>query len=386
MARECYYILAGETSADLLAVHLMRAVEQNVKQPVNWIGIGGEQMQNLGLSSNIPFTKLSVIGILDAISSYNTLLQIAKEQVKQIIQHRPKAIFTVDTKQFSLKFISRLRKEMDKVGWHVPIIQLVAPTVWAWGAWRTKKFEQLFDAILCLFPFEPSYFDPKRTYAVFVGHPEAYNFLQTKKPTFPVLHPKGADVIGLLPGSRRGEIEFSLNDIICSAELFARRFPKCRFVLPTTSNLEKAINDRVKNIQLPIEIVVGKNAFENSLSKMSAAICVSGTATLQLGLSGVPAVTCYKTNNLNFLIMRLLFKQKDPILPNILLQKKVYPCYLQAAQTPTNLSSALIDIYENISAHHEVMKLNAIHLRHILISEKESFEASIAHHLNSELL
>ena len=241
MARECYYILAGETSADLLAAHLMRAMQKNVKQPISWMGIGGEQMRKLGLSSNIPMSELSVMGVLDAFSSYKQLLKIAKVQVKRIIQSRPKAIFTVDTKQFSLKFASLLRKEMDKVDWHVPIIQLVAPTVWAWGAWRAKKFEELFDTILCLFPFEPSYFNPKKTDAVFVGHPEAYKALQKDVKTLPLKQNNQYGVIGLMPGSRKREIVFNLADILVSAELFLKRFPKCRFILPTTFKLENFI-------------------------------------------------------------------------------------------------------------------------------------------------
>ena len=108
MAERCYYILAGETSADILAAQLMRALKKNSSEPITWIGVGGEQMEQLGLTSYRPISELSVIGILDAITSYFTLLQIAKDQVKQIIQSRPKAIFTVDTKQFSLKFAKLL--------------------------------------------------------------------------------------------------------------------------------------------------------------------------------------------------------------------------------------------------------------------------------------
>ena len=386
MDRECYYIIAGETSSDMLAAHLMRAVQQTVKQPVSWMGIGGEQMQKVGLHSSIPISKLSVIGVLDAIFSYNALLQIAKDQVKQIILSRPKAIFTVDTKQFSLKFASLLRIEMDKIGWHVPIIQLVAPTVWAWGAWRTKKFEKIFDAILCLFPFEPSYFNQKHTNAVFVGHPEAYKVRNIYKQSSTLKPTNQTSLIGLMPGSRAREISFNLIDIMGSAELFFKNFPKCRFILPTTAKLEPLIMEHIKNYDLPLKVVIGREAFENSLLTMSAAICVSGTATLQLSLSGVPAVTCYKTNALNFLLMKLFFKQKDPILPNILLQKEVYPCYLQSAQTPANLSTALIDIYNNISFYQEQMSYNANVLKQLLIGKEKNFEDSVAYQLKKNNL
>ena len=138
MKDECFYILAGDTSADLLAARLMRAIYSDINKPINWIGIGGEQMQKQGLETSIAMSSLSVIGILDAITSYNRLLKIAKEQVAQIMVARPKAIFTIDTKQFALKFVMLLRIEMDKAGWHVPIILLVAPTVWAWGPWRAS--------------------------------------------------------------------------------------------------------------------------------------------------------------------------------------------------------------------------------------------------------
>ena len=73
MGKKCYYILAGETSADILAAQLMYAIKKNSSGPINWIGIGGERMEQLGLTSYRPISELSVIGILDATTSYFTL-------------------------------------------------------------------------------------------------------------------------------------------------------------------------------------------------------------------------------------------------------------------------------------------------------------------------
>ena len=378
MRPECFYILAGETSADLLGARLMSALQRDKKEPIDWIGIGGEQMENQGLKSNLPISKLSVIGILDAFASYSSLLGIAKEQVKQIMLMRPKAVFTVDTKFFSLKLAMLLRKEMDKAGWHVPIIQLVAPTVWAWGKWRAKKFEKAFDQILCLFPFEPSYFDIKKTNAVFVGHPFAFKQTQIEGYKEVDNGQQYQRLIGLFPGSRRGEIISNLPDILRAAELFNKQFPDCQFILPTTSNLEKEVRQKMKSCELEVQIVVGANAFDNCLLKISAAISVSGTATLQLALHAIPAVTCYKTKALNFMLMKLLFKQKDPILPNILLEREVYPCFLQSKQTPEILSSTLIEIYENISLHRNILRKRAKELRHMLIVQGDDFETTLA--------
>lgn len=384
MRGECFYILAGDTSADLLAARLMCAIHSELNKPINWIGIGGEQMQKQGLETSIAISSLSLIGILDAVTSYNRLLKIAKEQVAQIMVARPKAIFTIDTKQFALKFAILLRIEMDKAGWHVPIVQLVAPTVWAWGPWRARKFETVFDKILCLFPFEPSYFNPEKTDAIFVGHPYGYLSIQSK-----VLDHNGkkrSNLIGLLPGSRKREIADNLPDILKAAELFSTRFPECQFILPTTSNLEKDVRRHLKNHQLNVELVVGTDAFDNCLLDITAAICVSGTATLQLSLHAIPAVTCYKTNPINFMLMKSLFKLKDPILPNILLQTEVYSCFLQSKQTPDNLSSALVQIYDDISSQHHKMIQHAQSLQQILVGYEDNFENALAKAINIEEL
>ena len=380
MTHEHFYILAGDTSADLLASRLMCAIQSDVRQPITWIGIGGEQMQKEGLETSVPISSLSVIGILDAVTSYYRLLKLAKEQIALIMVTRPKMIFTVDTKQFSLKFAMLLRKEMDKASWHVPIIQLVAPTVWAWGAWRAKKFETAFDKILCLFPFEPSYFNSEKTDAVFVGHPYGYLSIQSK--LLDDNSKKLSNLIGLLPGSRRREIANNLPDILKAAELFSAQFPDCQFILPTTANLEKDVRGQLNNHQLEVEIVVGLGAFDNCLLDILAAICVSGTATLQLALHAVPAVTCYKTNPINFMLMKSFFKQKDPILPNILLQTEVYSCFLQSKQTSYNLSSALVQIYDNISLQQSKMKQHAQELQQMLIGYEDEFESSIAKAIN----
>ena len=380
MRGNCFYILAGDTSADLLAAQIMRAVHLDINKPINWIGIGGEQMQKQGLETSIPMSSLSVIGILDAVTSYNRLLKIAKEQVAQIMVARPKVIFTIDTKQFALKFAMLLRAEMDKAGWHVPIIQLVAPTVWAWGPWRARKFETAFDKILCLFPFEPSYFNSEKTDAVFVGHP--YGYLSIQSEALDDNSKKRSNLIGLLPGSRTREIADNLPDILNAAELFSARFPECQFILPTTSNLEKDVRGHLKNHQLNVEIVVGVDAFDNCLLDIMAAICVSGTATLQLGLHAIPSVTCYKTNPINFMLTKSLTKLKDPILPNILLQTEVYSCFLQSKQTPDNLSFALVQIYDDISSQQHKMIQHAQRLQHILVGCEDNFENALAKAIN----
>jgi len=163
-----------------------------------------------------------------------------------------------------------------------------------------------------------------------------------------------------------------------AARIFNINFPQYRFLLPTTSGLEKEVRKQIESYDLDIEVVVGINAFKNALSQISAALCVSGTATLQLALNAVPAVTCYKTSFLNFWIMRFLVKVKDPILPNILLGRTLYPCHLQSKQTPIALSSSLQQICEKMPDYQKTMIAEAERLGKLLLADGKDFETVLA--------
>ena len=51
-------------------------------------------------------------------------------------------IICVDSPDFNYHLVKSLRKKIFK-----KIIQIVAPTVWAWRSGRAKKFSQLFNEI-----------------------------------------------------------------------------------------------------------------------------------------------------------------------------------------------------------------------------------------------
>ena len=152
------FILAGEASGDVLAAQLMHAVGK-VKGPVAWSGIGGPHMKEAGLTSSEEMGQLSIIGISDALAALPRLHRLADRLIDQVLDTRPDIVFTVDSKAFSVRFAKRLRKRLSGGAWQPQLIHMVAPTIWAWGEWRKKVFEQTFDGLLCLFPFEPELFD-----------------------------------------------------------------------------------------------------------------------------------------------------------------------------------------------------------------------------------
>ena len=368
------FILAGEASGDLLASRIMRAVNSHYGQH-KWVGIGGCHMTAEGLQPVDEMHQLSLIGIVDTIRNYNALSKFADYLVEYIMQQQPQLILTIDAKGFSVRFAARLRRQMRRAGWIAPIIHTVAPTVWAWGMWRRHKFARVFDGLLCLFPFEPDYFSPLGLPSYFIGHPAAYDIkprsLANKSSIFPICAPQ----ITILPGSRISEIKYILPIMLSAVELLKEAFPRAVFTLPAVPHLHHQIS-AICSGKL-INIVDGDAKLAITLTNCDAVIAASGTVTLEAALYGVPGVACYKAGWLSATLGRTIVDMQKVILPNVILEREVYPFLFQERLTATGLSNAVTNILNDPRAKSTAH--NAAHqLRAILLGESGQFDELVA--------
>ncbi|NDG36834.1 MAG: lipid-A-disaccharide synthase, partial [Alphaproteobacteria bacterium] len=333
------FIIAGEASGDQLAAHLMRAVNAAYDRP-EWIGVGGRLMQNEGLTASLQdINALSVMGFGSAVIAYPRLSRLADDLVDAVMKARPRLVLTVDNKGFAIRFAARLKRRMKAAGWSAPIVHCVAPTVWAWGGWRAKKFAAIMDGLLCLFPFEPDYFTPLGLDAHFIGHPEAFgDFLPIKQV---VKSKNSAPRIILLPGSRHSEITLILPEMLVAAAIIKTHEPAAEFVLPAVPNLLPLIRDFTAG--RTITVLDQPQDLIPALQTSDAMIAASGTVTLQAALCGTVGVTCYRTGRISGFIGRRLVDFDKVILPNAILGRPVYPFYFQEAATGKNLATAVLD-------------------------------------------
>ena len=203
-----------------------------------WIGVGGPAMKAQGLTTDIAMDELTVFGFGAALTAYPRLSRLADKLVDEIMASRPKLIITVDVKGFSLRLAARVKKRMASVGWSAPVIHTVAPTVWAWGAWRRHRVARAVDGLLCLFPFEPAYFQPLGLKADFIGHPEAFN---------PVYDNARRESRRERHMSRCYRVAVALRSAICCRQcwppftLLQDRMPNVTATIPTLSHLEPMI-------------------------------------------------------------------------------------------------------------------------------------------------
>ena len=367
------FILAGEASGDLLASRIMRAVNSNYDQ-CKWVGLGGDHMTAEGLQSVGEIHRLSLIGLGEAIKNYHSLSNFADKLVEYVIQQRPQLIMTVDAKGFSVRFAARLRHRMQRIGWTAPIIHAVAPTVWAWGMWRRKKFARVFDGLLCLFPFEPDYFVPLGLPSHFIGHPAAFDIRPRQSLKKPSASPVSAPQIAILPGSRMSEIKYILPIMLSAVELIKHAFPKAVFTLPAAPQLHHQISTICS--EKPVKIVEGAANLAATLVNSDAVMAASGTVTLEAALYGAPGVACYKAGWLSATLGRMFVDMQKVILPNAILGREVYPFLFQERLTATGLSDAVTGILNDPKAK-LTARVSAQQLRAILVGKSRQFDERV---------
>src|SRR5690606_21842921 len=122
-------MVAGESSGDLLASHVIRALKQRYPD-AEFFGIGGPRMEIAGVQSLWPCERLAVHGYVDALKRYRELSGIRKALLARILHERPDALIGVDAPDFNLWLESKTRAA------GIPAIHFVSPSIWAWRGGR----------------------------------------------------------------------------------------------------------------------------------------------------------------------------------------------------------------------------------------------------------
>jgi lipid-A-disaccharide synthase len=225
------------------------------------------------------------------------------------------------------------------------VIHYVAPTVWAWKAWRARKVAQVVDRLLLLFPFEKPYWDAVDQDSVFVGHPIAEGHLSGDDAADwrkRCLGEKSGPLLALLPGSRKGEVARHLPLFRATLELLAADYPGMALVVPTVPNVAARVREEVAHWPWPVTIVEGDgNMRRSAMASADAALTVSGTVVLDLAAAGTPHVVAYKANPFTAAIVRHMLKIKHASLVSLIADEEVTPELLQEHCTPQNLSEAV---------------------------------------------
>lgn len=331
-------VIAGEHSGDLLGSGMLR--ELRVRYPnAEFIGVGGPLMQAEGLQSLVPMDDLAVMGIAEVLGSLVKLLRHRRLLVNTFLARRPEIFIGIDAPDFNLPIAKKLKAAGIKT------VHYVSPSVWAWRQGRIKGIKQAVDHVLCLLPFEKAFYDQHNLPATFVGHPLADSIpLTWSKQQARIELDLAADAswVGLLPGSRKGEIARMAPLFLEVAQRLLAEHPQLRFVTPMIS-AARAEQFRMLQQQLapqlPLTIIDG--ASRTTMAAADALLLTSGTVTLEAMLIKRPMVVAYKFNWLSYQLIKRMFKAAFFSLPNLLANRRLVPEFAQDEATVEQLTNAL---------------------------------------------
>ena len=333
-------LIAGETSGDTLAAELVRALKPKLNQGTNFIGAGGSKMREAGIDIAIDMTQHAVIGLGDVLRNYGKFKRIFRNLLDLAVQHKPDLIILVDFSGFNRRFANAVRKEVRSnpwANWSPKIVQYVSPQVWASRPSRAEKMAQDVDLLLCLFPFEKTWY-AKRTpdfRVECVGHSIFDRYASFEKAN-PPLETKPSVVI--LPGSRRAELTRHLPVMLAAAARIAASVPASFKVVLPTEDLRPLFDSFSPDKSIQIQV----GGLAEALSTATIAIASTGTVLLECAYFGVPTVAMYRTSWGTYQIGKRIIQVKYLSMPNILADEVVFPEFVQNDATPENVSEAAL--------------------------------------------
>jgi lipid-A-disaccharide synthase len=154
-------------------------------------------------------------------------------------------------------------------------------------------------------------------------------------------------VIVMLPGSRTGEIDRLLPVFLQALRRLRQGRAPFTVAVPVPDYLEERVRAGLAGSGLETVVLTGDVEKFDAFAAAEAALAKSGTVTLELALSGVPAVIAYKVNPVSYRIAKRLQVGKYVGLPNVILDRPLMPELLQHDCVPERLVPELARLLDD---------------------------------------
>ncbi len=363
-------VLAGEPSGDVHAGDVIREMKALCPQ-LNVIGLGGPEMKKAGAKLFFPIDRLSVMGFVEVLCQFKQIQQAFRSFRQALVRYQPDLLVLVDYPGFNLRAAAHAKK------YHrLPVLYYIAPKVWAWNKRRLFSMKKFVDHVALIFPFEVPLYNghgpiwsvhdqtwpttnnesnvvfyksfhikKARIPATYVGNP-----LMDHLPAVPVRPEESSRLtVGLLPGSRPGEVSRLLDTMLQAACLIRDKHPDCRFLISCADSISQQLMEEILSPyrnRIEYQMVYGRPVaiFEQS----HLVIAASGTVTLEAALRQVPCVLVYKVSSLSYHIARRLVTVPYAGLANLIAGEPVMPELLQDQANARSIARTADEILMNL--------------------------------------
>jgi lipid-A-disaccharide synthase len=350
------FVSAGEPSGDLHGANLVRALRDQRPQ-IELSGFGGERMASAGCEILYPLADHAVIGLTQAAASVPLVWRILSLADSYFRERRPDVVVVIDNPGFHWWLARTARKH------GIPVVYFVAPQIWAWGAWRVSKMRRLIDEVLSTLPFEHEWYASRGVNSRYIGHPY-FDELRKQQLDAGFLAEQRArpgTIIGLLPGSRRQELEQNPTSLLRAAKLIQSQRPDTRFLVACLKEEHKRrIEALVPEANVPVEVHAGRTP--EIIELAHSTISVSGSVGLELLYRAKPSVVMFRVAKLGMLLAYSLKRVPYISLVNLLAGRELYPEFLSARCEAEGMAGHLLK-WLNDPACYATLREELIRLR-----------------------
>ncbi len=150
-----------------------------------------------------------------------------------------------------------------------------------------------------------------------------------------------APCLGVLFGSRMGELDRLFESFSDAVGLLRRQNPSLRLIVPLAGPIEVAARERLAiDPNFADCVIVSESEKADGFAAMDVAMACSGTVTTQLATAGIPTVAGYRLGWITWAIARgVLFKAKFISLVNIAADRELIPERVQTTCTGPRLAA-----------------------------------------------
>lgn len=322
-------IVTGETSGDLHA-GAFAAELGRMRPDLRLTGLGGPRMEEAGVDLFVRQDAAGVMGFAEVLRHIPRHARMLSAIKRRLDSGAVSLVVLVDYPGFNMRVAAAASAR------NVPVLYYITPQVWAWGASRLARLARVVTRAAVILPFEEPLLRGYGIDARFVGHPlldrtgqlpsagEARRQLELDE---------HRPVLAVFPGSRAQEIERHAEPFSAAAAMLEQRHPGLQVVVSTASGLERKV------ARIPYRQVHGSSLV--LLRAADAALCKSGTTTLESAIAGCPLIVAYRTGALSYALARRLVRIPHISLVNVVAGREVAREFIQDAVRPEAMAEAL---------------------------------------------
>ena len=330
------FISTGDFSGDLHAralIDTIRQINQNENKfdNIRITGVGGNEMRlnaDVYLADTLSIEGFGLNGLFEKYLFFRNLLNNKIATYFEL--NSPDLIILVDFYGFNIH-IAKYAKKLS-----IPVVYYISPQVYASREYRIKNIKKYVDTVICIFPFEKKVYEKYGVETEYFGNPLVDIIdqkLKAKDDALLLEKYKDMNLIGLMPGSRRAELNSLLSPMLDIIKI-SKAYKSAKILLFAAGSLEKSSIQRIcesSEINKHVDIIYGDSYALRA--KLSFCLTASGTITLENAILGVPMIIMYKMPWLTFQIAKAIVKIKYIGMPNLLAGKEILPEYVQTINT-----------------------------------------------------